>query len=230
MINPIHHSIISSERTQHSKLLDLVLFVVFTISYVFSLLTNSFKLFSMLIIALVLYELYVVTAHPTKTILSFKTVSTDDLRSVFRYVAIGSIISIIYIVILQAVTYSTNLEIVIHEGLQSVSFTAMTVIAFALIPSVAEEIIFRHFLQGRILSRFSKLFRITIPTLVFAYAHVLVYSESLSGFLSVTALLPTSFVLAIIYEETESIIPSIILHFLFNLIAVLLFATFSDIV
>ena len=156
-------------------------------------------------------------------------VSMDDLRLSVRYALIGGLVSVAYIIILQVVAFLTSVEIVIHKDLTTVSFTVTTVFVFAVIPSIVEEVVFRHFLQGRVLSSMGKTTRIVLPTTVFVYAHVPAYSYSLSGLLAVTALLPTSFIMAIIYEETDSIILPVALHFSANTLAVLFFATIGGI-
>lgn len=75
-------------------------------------------------------------------------VSMDDLRLSVRYALIGGLVSVAYIIILQVVAFLTSVEIVIHKDLTTVSFTVTTVFVFAVIPSIVEEVVFRHFLQG----------------------------------------------------------------------------------
>lgn len=229
MSNPIHHSVVNYGGSNQAKRTDLIVFTICILTYMVSLLAEDFRLFLGLMCFFLTYEIYTMTTYPSTNILSIKMVSVDDLRLSVKYALIGGLVSVAYIVILQAVAFLTSVEIVIHKDLNTISFTASTVVVFAVIPSIIEEVVFRHFLQGRVLSSLGKTTRIILPTTVFVYAHVLAYSYSLSGFLAVTALLPTSFVMAIIYEETDSILLPVALHFSANALAVFFFATIGGI-
>ena len=229
MSHPIHHSVVNHSGSNQAKRTDLIVFTIFILTYIVSILAEDFRLFIGLMCFFVAYEIYTVTTYPSTSILSINMVSMDDLRLSVRYALIGGLVSVAYIIILQVVAFLTSVEIVIHKDLTTVSFTVTTVFVFAVIPSIVEEVVFRHFLQGRVLSSMGKTTRIVLPTTVFVYAHVPAYSYSLSGLLAVTALLPTSFIMAIIYEETDSIFLPVALHFSANTLAVFFFATIGGI-
>ncbi len=93
------------------------------------------------------------------------------------------------------------------------------VISIAVIAPVVEEVVFRGFVYGGLRHRLGVPAALVISSAVFALAH----SLSVGG--SILLLAPSLFiaglVLAWVYERTKSLVPGMLLHATFNLIAVL---------
>lgn len=92
------------------------------------------------------------------------------------------------------------------------------VISIAVIAPVVEEIVFRGFIYGGLRRRWGVGLSIVVSSLLFALAH----SLSVGG--SILLLAPSLFiagmVLAFVYERSRSLVPGMVLHASFNLIAV----------
>lgn len=93
------------------------------------------------------------------------------------------------------------------------SALAFLVCAFlvAVVPGVCEEILFRGYVQGRLLKRWSPLAAILVSSILFAVAHV--------DPLHICAVFPTGIWLGLIAYRAESIWPTILCHFANNLLA-----------
>jgi len=95
----------------------------------------------------------------------------------------------------------------------------LAVISIAVIAPVVEEIVFRGFIYGGLRQRWGVTVSILVSSLGFALAH----SLSVGG--SILLLGPSLFLagvaLAFVYERSRSLLPGIVLHASFNLIAVI---------
>lgn len=225
MTNPIHHSVFRGIGGIEDKWLGAVAFILITSTYILAILSAVPVVLFVLFTALFMYEFYKVMAHHEVNFLSIKRVSIEQLKIGVRYVLVASTLTAIYGFIILLVTSTTDISVVIYDGLSNASLTMPVVLSFTLIPSLVEEIVFRHFFQGRLLKGFSKKFRVVLPTLTFVYAHLLTYSISASGFLTVTALIPISFAMSLLYERTQNIVAPIIVHSASNFIALLAVVT-----
>jgi len=105
----------------------------------------------------------------------------------------------------------------ISQAFGSVPFLA--VISIAVIAPVVEEIAFRGFIYGGLRNKWGVTVSVLVSSFVFALAH----SFSVGG--SILLLGPSLFVagvaLALVYERSRSLVPGIVLHASFNLIAVI---------
>lgn len=221
MTNPIHHSAFRGIEGIESKWLGAVGFASITLTYLLVILSAEPMGFIAVFTALFVYEFYQLMIYPKMNFLSIRWISVEQLKVGIRYVLVASILTAIYGSLLLVVTSTTDISIAIYDGLSGVSLTIPVILAFTLIPSLFEEIVFRHFFQGRLLRGFSKKFRVALPTLTFVYAHLVTYSVSLSGFLTVTALIPISFAMSLLYERTQNIVAPMIVHSASNLIVLL---------
>lgn len=97
-----------------------------------------------------------------------------------------------------------------HRGL----FTAVVVASIAILPGVSEEVLFRGYLQSRLLKRLPVGFAIAISSCIFAIAHV--------DPQHVLAVIPLGIWLGIVAWKADSIWPSIVCHMVNNAIAVAL--------
>lgn len=105
----------------------------------------------------------------------------------------------------------------ISQAFGAVPFLA--VISIAVIAPVVEEITFRGFIYGGLRRRWGVTASVLVSSLVFALAHTF----SVGG--SILLLGPSLFIaglaLALVYERSRSLIPGMVLHASFNLIAVI---------
>jgi hypothetical protein len=94
----------------------------------------------------------------------------------------------------------------------------LAVISLAVIAPVVEEIVFRGFIYGGLRTRLGVAISVIVSAAIFALAHTF----SVGG--SILLLGPSLFVagvaLALVYERTRSLVPGMVLHASFNLIAV----------
>ncbi len=94
----------------------------------------------------------------------------------------------------------------------------LAVISIAIIAPIVEEIVFRGFIYGGLRPRLGVTLSVLISAAVFALAHTL----SVGG--SILLLGPSLFIaglaLALVYERSRSLVPGMVLHACFNLIAV----------
>lgn len=94
----------------------------------------------------------------------------------------------------------------------------LAVISIAVIAPVVEEIVFRGFIYGGLRRKWGVSLSVVVSSLVFALAH----SFSVGG--SILLLGPSLFIagvaLALVYERSRSLVPGMVLHASFNLIAV----------
>lgn len=94
----------------------------------------------------------------------------------------------------------------------------LAVISIALIAPLVEEVVFRGFIYGGLRPRLGVTLSVILSALVFALAH----SLSVGG--SILLLGPSLFLagvaLALVYERSRSLVPGMVLHASFNLIAV----------
>ncbi|MGA9920595.1 MAG: type II CAAX endopeptidase family protein [Candidatus Dormiibacterota bacterium] len=95
----------------------------------------------------------------------------------------------------------------------------LAVISIAVIAPIVEEIVFRGFIYGGLRPRWGVWASVLVSSAGFALAH----SFSVGG--SILLLGPSLFIagvaLALVYERSRSLIPGIVLHASFNLIAVI---------
>jgi len=93
------------------------------------------------------------------------------------------------------------------------------VIGIAVIAPIVEEIAFRGFIYGGLRRRWGVTVSVLVSSLVFALAHTF----SVGG--SILLLGPSLFIagaaLALVYERSRSLVPGMVLHASFNLIAVI---------
>lgn len=94
----------------------------------------------------------------------------------------------------------------------------LAVISIALVAPLVEEVVFRGFIYGGLRSKLGVTLSVIVSALVFSLAH----SFSVGG--SILLLAPSLFLagvaLALVYERTRSLVPGMVLHASFNLIAV----------
>jgi membrane protease YdiL (CAAX protease family) len=94
----------------------------------------------------------------------------------------------------------------------------LAVISIAVIAPVVEEIVFRGFIYGGLRPRLGVTLSVLLSAAVFALAH----SLSVGG--SILLLGPSLFLagvaLALVYERSRSLVPGMVMHASFNLIAV----------
>lgn len=94
----------------------------------------------------------------------------------------------------------------------------LAVISIAVIAPVVEEVVFRGFIYGGLRRKWGVSLSVVVSSLVFALAH----SFSVGG--SILLLGPSLFIagvaLALVYERSRSLVPGMVLHASFNLIAV----------
>lgn len=90
-------------------------------------------------------------------------------------------------------------------------------IILALLVAINEEIVFRLFLINNIENK-SNVFKVIISSLVFALTHLTLFFSSFNvgDLLVVAYTLPLGALLAISFILTNSIIPGVVIHFLFN--------------
>ncbi len=93
------------------------------------------------------------------------------------------------------------------------------VISIALIAPVVEEIIFRGFIYGGLRRRLGVPVALVLSSAVFALAHS--FSVGSSILLLGPSLFIAGLALALVYERSRSLMPGMVLHASFNLIAVL---------
>ncbi|MGH7642661.1 MAG: lysostaphin resistance A-like protein [Candidatus Dormibacteria bacterium] len=105
----------------------------------------------------------------------------------------------------------------ISTAFGSVPFLA--VISIAVIAPVVEEVVFRGFIYGGLRGRCGVTLSVLVSSVFFALAH----SFSVGG--SILLLFPSLFIagiaLALVYERSRSLVPGMVLHASFNLIAVI---------
>ncbi len=94
----------------------------------------------------------------------------------------------------------------------------LAVISIAVVAPVVEEIVFRGFIYGGLRARMGVVLSVLLSAAIFGLAH----SLSVGG--SILLLFPSLFVagvaLALVYERSRSLVPGMVLHGCFNLIAV----------
>ena len=88
------------------------------------------------------------------------------------------------------------------------------VFLIAVLPGLAEELLFRGYMQGRLLRRWSPVAAIFLSSLFFAVAHL--------DPVHVMAVFPLGVWMGVIAYRTESIWPAIICHMMNNLLALIL--------
>ncbi|HEY8082423.1 MAG TPA: type II CAAX endopeptidase family protein [Solirubrobacterales bacterium] len=81
--------------------------------------------------------------------------------------------------------------------------------------AISEEVCFRGMLFGGLRQRFPRIWAALISAVVFGALH------AVTGISAVPPLIAFGFILALLYEETGSIIPGILLHMLNNSVALL---------
>ena len=95
----------------------------------------------------------------------------------------------------------------------------LAVIGIAVIAPIVEEMVFRGFIYGGLRRKWGVTVSVLVSSLVFALAHTF----SVGG--SILLLGPSLFIagcaLALVYERSRSLIPGMVLHASFNLIAVI---------
>ena len=89
----------------------------------------------------------------------------------------------------------------------------ITALLVGLLPGFCEEILFRGYVQGRLLKRWSPMAAILLSSLLFAVAHI--------DPLHVCAVFPTGIWLGVIAYRADSIWPTILCHFANNFLAVI---------
>ncbi|MGH7666771.1 MAG: lysostaphin resistance A-like protein [Candidatus Dormibacteria bacterium] len=94
----------------------------------------------------------------------------------------------------------------------------LAVISLAVIAPLVEEVVFRGFIYGALRRRFGVTLSVVVSSVIFALAHTF----SVGG--SIVLLGPSLFIagvaLALVYERSRSLVPGMVLHASFNLIAV----------
>lgn len=99
------------------------------------------------------------------------------------------------------------------------TFSAITVITHAVIPAVAEEILFRY-IPLKILLPYSRRYAILISALYFALVH--------NDLFAIPYAFAAGILFALIDEKCESVIPSVTIHFVNNLLSILLLSVSSE--
>lgn len=100
----------------------------------------------------------------------------------------------------------------IAEGFGPVGVQVLLIVLLA---SVAEEVCFRGMLFGGLRERLPRFSAALIAGVVFGVLH------ALTGISAVPPLIAFGFILCLLYEETGSIVPGIVLHMLNNSVALL---------
>ncbi len=98
------------------------------------------------------------------------------------------------------------------------NLVVLAVVAVGVVAPIAEELIFRGFIYGGLRQRMPWAAAALLSALVFTAFH----APSVQGYVLVLAptLLLAGFVLAAVYERTRSLLPGMVLHASFNLIAI----------
>ncbi len=127
--------------------------------------------------------------------------------------AIGTIVSLLMSLVFTEI--GSNLEMLEnvfreHKG----PFLAVVLLLVAVIPGVSEELLFRGYVQSRLLQRLSPIEAITISSLLFAIAHI--------DPLHIVAVLPLGFWLGYIAWRADSILPSVACHMVNNAVSVVM--------
>lgn len=222
MSHPIHHSVVGSD-SRSTRNLKIVAFVILILSIATGVYAQRLDIILSCIFVLLLYEVYVVAVYPNTTFLSIRNLNSTDFKYITKYSWIFGIITVLHIGVLTLIIRYSDLELVIHSSLESVSISAPVLVASVIVPALSEEILFRHFCQGRLLKDTNRLVRVNVPATIFVFLHVPVYSMSPSGVLTVSILLPFSLAMALVYERTNNILAPIVVHAVVNLTVVILF-------
>ncbi|MGA7086805.1 MAG: type II CAAX endopeptidase family protein [Candidatus Dormiibacterota bacterium] len=94
----------------------------------------------------------------------------------------------------------------------------LAVISLAVIAPVVEEVVFRGFIYGGLRTRLGVALSVVVSAALFALAHT--FSVGGSILLLGPSLFLAGVALALVYERTRSLVPGMVLHASFNLIAV----------
>jgi uncharacterized protein len=165
--------------------------------------------------------LYVFTLRPSR--LSWKEVGLTKFPKKYWKSIAGWLIFLIvgWTIILEVMmmfggTYENNKTESIQANLTLFPFLLSFVTACIISP-IYEEILYRGFLYRWIRTKYGVATGMLISSLIFMLIHIPTYNTLPGNFL-------TGLVLAWTYEKTKSVVPAIIIHAMFNTIAVILTA------
>lgn len=197
---------------------EIINFLFFIISFIlfglyfFGLISNSFNIETEVIIIhsfLIFLSLgFLYEKNLKKTIENLGL--NYDLKKTIKYVFLGFFGIIFYLLIIGIITSFFGISDQYKTIEKIESFTLLVIFFAIFIGPVSEELFFRGFLTKR--------FGIWISSIVFGLAHF-----AYGSYIQVIGTFGIGLILAYIYKDTKSILPCILIHFLYNLSAMLAF-------
>ena len=174
----------------------------------------NIMVFSLLFILSVYFNLKLIR----KNIKSFKTDIKENIKPIIKYsiiALIGYIIATILVGLLIK-TNSINKNTVADSSLLQVFFNLL------IWAPITEELIFRALLKKDINNN---TLYILMSSLLFAEVHVIGMGFKMNTLISILPYLVLGIYLALLYKKTNNIIINILMHFLINVIGVIMILT-----
>jgi len=145
-----------------------------------------------------------------------RRIKTTDWKTIVFWTIAHIFIGIFYIIILEMVGFeSANSKTESIQENQTLFAFTIAFISAAVLSPIYEELFYRGFIYTWLRERLGIWSSMVISSLIFTVVHIPTYNTLLLNFL-------VGIICAWVYEKTESVVSSIIVHAVFNAIAVIL--------